>query len=233
MLNPVLSLKRNEVYFVIVSHFIHISERYTEQQFCLYFCNDSSSLRCYIVRTTVEQVGLLFRIWSDPLSIPESRLPDIYDVSFSYFPPSLRTPVSLKIPREPSLCHCLCGLSPNTEKSSVEDRHSTTFPREFKSPCCSCHCAVISRNLSEPTDTVLQETEKSWQILGEQLTMLRFYLKYKGKKFCCGHNILTEGVFVSQQSGDTDISVWRIVWAATNCCFMGDMKCNVSVIHEH
>jgi hypothetical protein len=32
--------------------------------------------------------------------------------------------------------------------------------------------------------------------------------KYAGKQFYCGH-ILTEGVFVTELSGDAGISVWR------------------------
>jgi hypothetical protein len=37
-----------------------------------------------------------------------------------------------------------------------------------------------------------------------------------------GHNILTEGVLVTQLSVSTGISVWRIVRLMTNCCIMTD-----------
>jgi len=39
---------------------------------------------------------------------------------------------------------------------------------------------------------------------------------------CCWHNILSQGVFVTKRS-DAGISVWRIVWVATNCRLMGDI----------
>jgi len=38
-----------------------------------------------------------------------------------------------------------------------------------------------------------------------------------------GHSILTEGVFVAQLSGNAGISVWRIVWVMTQCCFVSDI----------
>jgi len=50
-----------------------------------------------------------------------------------------------------------------------------------------------------------------------------FSRKYKNKEFCCGHNILTEGVFVTQLSSNAGISVGRIVWVMTNCCFVSDI----------
>jgi hypothetical protein len=39
----------------------------------------------------------------------------------------------------------------------------------------------------------------------------------------CGHNILTESVFVTQLSINAGISVGRIVWVMTNCRFMSDI----------
>jgi len=36
----------------------------------------------------------------------------------------------------------------------------------------------------------------------------------------CGHNILTEGVFVTQLSSKEGISASRILWVVTNCSFM-------------
>jgi len=32
----------------------------------------------------------------------------------------------------------------------------------------------------------------------------------------CGHNIWTEGVFVTELSGSAGISVWRTVWVMAN-----------------
>ena len=49
---------------------------------------------------------------------------------------------------------------------------------------------------------------------------IMFLRKYKKEQLCCGHNILTEGVSVTQLSSDGGISVWRIVWVMTNCCFL-------------
>ena len=51
-----------------------------------------------------------------------------------------------------------------------------------------------------------------------------FVRKYKEKQFCCGYKILTEAVFVTQLCSIEGISVWRIVWVTTNCCFMSDIK---------
>jgi hypothetical protein len=42
----------------------------------------------------------------------------------------------------------------------------------------------------------------------------------------CGHNILTESVFVTQLSCNAEISVWQIVWVTANCCFIND---NISI----
>jgi hypothetical protein len=39
----------------------------------------------------------------------------------------------------------------------------------------------------------------------------------------CGHNILTDGVFVTQLSGNAGISLSQIVWVKTNFCFMSNM----------
>ena len=52
-----------------------------------------------------------------------------------------------------------------------------------------------------------------------------FLRKYEEKQFFFfnGHNILTEGVFVTQLSRNVGISVWRIVWVTTNFCFLSDI----------
>jgi hypothetical protein len=39
----------------------------------------------------------------------------------------------------------------------------------------------------------------------------------------CGHNILTEGVFVIQLFSNGGISVGRIVWIMANCCLVTDI----------
>jgi len=39
----------------------------------------------------------------------------------------------------------------------------------------------------------------------------------------CGHNILTEDVFAAHLPGNGGISVLRIVWVTTNCCFDSDV----------
>jgi hypothetical protein len=38
--------------------------------------------------------------------------------------------------------------------------------------------------------------------------------------FLRGDDILTKCMFVTQLSGDAGISVWRVVWVTTNCCFV-------------
>jgi hypothetical protein len=59
--------------------------------------------------------------------------------------------------------------------------------------------------------TIWQETEKTWRMLSSQtLKHVMFLQKCKDKQFVCGHNILTEGVFVTQLSSNTGISVLQI-----------------------
>jgi hypothetical protein len=38
-----------------------------------------------------------------------------------------------------------------------------------------------------------------------------------------GHKILTGDVFVTQLPGNEGMSVGRIVWVKTNCCFVSDL----------
>lgn len=52
------------------------------------------------------------------------------------------------------------------------------------------------------------------------LCHVKFSLIYKDMQFICGHNILTEGVFVTQRSSNAWISVSLIVWVMTNCRFI-------------
>ena len=49
------------------------------------------------------------------------------------------------------------------------------------------------------------------------------FMEIKGKDVFCGHNILTEGVFLTQLSSHPGISLWRSVWVMINCSFMSDM----------
>jgi hypothetical protein len=65
-----------------------------------------------------------------------------------------------------------------------------------------------------------KKPDLSW--IDQRLSTLCFLQKYKEKQFFCGNNILT-GVFVTQLSSDAGISVWRIVWIMTSCCFTSDM----------
>jgi hypothetical protein len=46
-----------------------------------------------------------------------------------------------------------------------------------------------------------------------------------------GHNILREGVFVTELFSDVGISVWRIVWTTTNCCFMSHIQLLATLRH--
>jgi len=53
--------------------------------------------------------------------------------------------------------------------------------------------------------------------------MLCFYGDVRTSNFLCGHDTLTEGVFVTQLSINAEISVSRTVWVTTNCRFMSEM----------
>jgi len=58
----------------------------------------------------------------------------------------------------------------------------------------------------------------------QHLSMLYFFFrKYRDKQFVCRHSIMKESVFVAQLPSDPGITVWRIVWSTTNCCFMSDI----------
>jgi hypothetical protein len=72
--------------------------------------------------------------------------------------------------------------------------------------------------------TTLKERKKTRQILNRTTCKhVMFLQKYKKKQFC-GHNILTEGVFLIQLSSNVGISFWGIVWVIKNCCFMSTMR---------
>ena len=65
--------------------------------------------------------------------------------------------------------------------------------------------------------TRLQDSEKTWPILIRPTLRLVLLLRNcKNKQLYCGHNILTENVFVAQMSSYEGICVWRIEWVTTN-----------------
>jgi len=49
-----------------------------------------------------------------------------------------------------------------------------------------------------------------------------FLRNYKDRQFFYGHNVLTEGVFVTVLSGNSGTSVRRIACVGTNCPFVSD-----------
>jgi len=64
--------------------------------------------------------------------------------------------------------------------------------------------------------TVLPETQKYGRPSTDRhISMLWFYENMWIRNYLCGHNILTEIVFVTKLSGNAGISVWRIVWVTT------------------
>ena len=80
---------------------------------------------------------------------------------------------------------------------------------------CRCLCCNMllmkQRFVVTHQYTVLQETERTWVILYRpNLTHIMFLWKYKNQQFFCGHNILTEGLFVTELSRCRNLS-----W--TNC----------------
>jgi len=71
-------------------------------------------------------------------------------------------------------------------------------------------------------DTNLQEMEESCQIIKilaiKHVKSLRIY---EEEQFFCGHNILTESVFLQPNCvAMREITVWRMVWVGEKCCFM-------------
>ena len=54
----------------------------------------------------------------------------------------------------------------------------------------------------------------SWPVPGSILPFIR------RSNFFCGHNILTQSVFVTQLSGNAGVSRWRIAWVTIDGCFM-------------
>jgi hypothetical protein len=81
---------------------------------------------------------------------------------------------------------------------------------------------------------IFQETENTWLILNRTaLKHVMFLRQYKDKQFFCGHNILTEGLFVMHLSSNAGISVWQIVWFMTNYHFMSSLWFKYVILHEH
>jgi hypothetical protein len=64
------------------------------------------------------------------------------------------------------------------------------------------------------------------------LQHVTFVRTCKEKQYFNGYNILTEGVFVTQLSGEAEISVSRIVWLKTNCRFMSDKILDIDGVFE-
>jgi hypothetical protein len=74
--------------------------------------------------------------------------------------------------------------------------------------------SVVSRRY-----TVLQEIEETWQILNTPTRKHAMFLrKYEERIFFCGHNILTEGVCVTQRSSKAGISVSQF-WGSDKLVF--------------
>jgi hypothetical protein len=68
--------------------------------------------------------------------------------------------------------------------------------------------------------TILQETEKPWQILySPTYKHVMFLWKYTEKQLFCGYSILRKDVFLTQVSSNVGILFWWIMWVATNYCF--------------
>jgi hypothetical protein len=91
-------------------------------------------------------------------------------------------------------------------------------------------CRSWNRYLSQYNDTQFYRRDRKLDrsSTDQHLRMLCSYENIMRSNYFCGHHILTEGVFVTQLSCNTGISVWRIVWVTTNCCFVSD---TLDVIH--
>ena len=69
--------------------------------------------------------------------------------------------------------------------------------------------------------------ETCWTVFKRQAIKLRDWcicgwLIYLTIFLFCGHNILTEGVFVTQMSSNAGTPFWRNVWVKTDCCFVNE-----------
>ena len=59
-----------------------------------------------------------------------------------------------------------------------------------------------------------------WSSIDQYVSTLCICKNVRTSNYFRGHNILKDGVFVTQMSSNAGISVWWIVWVKTNCCFM-------------
>jgi hypothetical protein len=65
-----------------------------------------------------------------------------------------------------------------------------------------------------------------WSSTDQCVSMLCICKNVRTSNYFCGHNILKEGVFVTQMSRNTGISVSWTVLVTMNCCSMRDMHYN-------
>jgi len=93
--------------------------------------------------------------------------------------------------------------------------------------------------------TALMGTEGTWPILNRPtLKLVMFLWKYQKPMFC-GHNVWTDGVFVTQLSSDAGISVWRTVGydkspfreryvksSNTSACFISPILIKTGIFNE-
>jgi len=83
------------------------------------------------------------------------------------------------------------------------------------------HATAICRN--PPIHTFTLERKKLHQSSADQhFSIIHFLLKYKDEQFFCGHNILKEGLFVTEMFRAAGISVHPVVCVTTNCCVTSD-----------
>jgi len=79
--------------------------------------------------------------------------------------------------------------------------------------------------LTLPIHSFTGDTENLTKPLRNQYWSVTFFVrKYKEKQIICGHYTVTEGGLVIQLFGNTWVSVWRIVWFTTYCCFLSDIS---------
>jgi hypothetical protein len=72
---------------------------------------------------------------------------------------------------------------------------------------------------------------KTWQILNTPtLKHVMFLWKYKDKQYCCGHNILTEGVLVTQLSSNADLSLMNCVGYNKLLSYERYVECNSTAV---
>ena len=87
-------------------------------------------------------------------------------------------------------------------------------------------CAVAHRYTAVP-ETPATGPILSWPTL-QHVRVLR---KCKDNAICCGHDILTEGVLVTVQSGNAGVAAWRSVWVTTNLPFSLRPAVTLKLVH--